>query len=190
MAGMIDYHLHLWPHGQRAVQATVEDLAAYCEKAGAHGVAEIALTEHLFRFTQADDLLGGWWGDEPDPRLRDAVAGYWDNHVSADLDAYVETCLAAKAAGLPVVIGMEVDYYPDRMDAVAGLLSQYPFDVLLGSVHRIGSWMFDDLSSAVAMGEWDTRSVESVWNDYTRCLEELAETGAVDVLAHPDLCKV
>jgi histidinol-phosphatase (PHP family) len=187
---MLDYHLHLWPHGQRAVQATVEDLAAYCEKAAAEGVAELALTEHLFRFTQVDDLLGGWWDAEADRRLRADAAKYWEQHVSADLDAYVETALAAKAAGLPVVVGMEVDYYPGRMDEVGRLLAQYPFDVLLGSVHWIGTWMFDDLSSAVAMGEWDSRTIESVWSDYTRCLEELAASGAVDVLAHPDLCKV
>ena len=190
MAGMLDYHLHLWPHGQRAVQATVEDLAAYCHQAALEGVSELAMTEHLFRFEQADALLGGWWEDEADPRLRASAASYWNTHVSADLDAYVETCLAAKAAGLPVVVGMEVDYYPGRMDEVGALLAQYPFDVLLGSVHWLGTWMFDDLASAIAVGEWDARSVERVWDDYTRALEELAASGAVDVLAHPDLCKV
>lgn len=190
MAGVLDYHLHLWPHGQRAVQATVDGLAAYCEQAAAQGVSEIALTEHLFRFHQADAVLGGWWEDDERPSLRADVATYWDAHVSADLDAYVNTCLAAKAAGLPVVIGMEVDYYPGRMDQVAALLGGYPFDVLLGSVHWLGAWMFDNLSSSAAMGEWGSRSVEAVWEDYTRALEELAATGAVDVLAHPDLCKV
>jgi histidinol-phosphatase (PHP family) len=187
---VLDYHLHLWPHGQRAVEATVEDLAGYCEQAAARGVTQVALTEHLFRFHQADDALGGWWDDDPRPDLRDDVARYWHEHVSADLDAYVETCLAAKAAGLPVVVGMEVDYYPGRMDKVSALLAGYPFDVLLGSVHWLGTWMFDDLASATAMGEWDTRRVEDVWDDYTRALEELSATGAVDVLAHPDLCKV
>jgi histidinol-phosphatase (PHP family) len=186
----LDYHLHLWPHGRKATQATVEELAAYCARAAALGVSELALTEHLFRFEQADALLGGWWEDEPDARLRDSMVSYWHNHVSADLDAYVETCLAAKAAGLPVVVGMEVDYYPGRMEQVGALLAQYPFDVLLGSVHWIGTWMFDDLSSAVAMGEWNARSIDRVWDDYTRALEELAASGAVDVLAHPDLCKV
>jgi histidinol-phosphatase (PHP family) len=121
--------------------------------------------------------------------MRDEMARYWAEHVSADLDAYVETALAAKAAGLPVVVGMEVDYYPGRMDDVSALLSGYPFDVLLGSVHWLGAWMFDDLSSAVAMAEWDARRVEDVWDDYVRALEELAATGAVDVLAHPDVCK-
>jgi len=91
--------------------------------------------------------------------------------VSADLDAYVETCLAAKAAGLPIVMGMEVDYYPGRMDKVAALLSGYPFDVLLGSVHWLGAWMFDDLDSAVAMEEWDSRGVDAVWDAYTRARE-------------------
>ena len=187
---MLDYHLHLWPHGQKATQATVDELAAYCEQAAKQGVTELALTEHLFRFAQADAALGGWWNDERDGRLRDEVARYWHDHVSADLDAYVETCVAAKAAGLPVAIGMEVDYYPGRMDKVAAVLEGYPFDVLLGSIHWLGAWMFDDLDSAVAMGEWDSRRVEDVWDDYTRALEELAATGAVDVLAHPDLCKV
>ncbi|GAC1387343.1 MAG: histidinol-phosphatase [Acidimicrobiales bacterium] len=187
---MLDYHLHLWPHGRKATQATVEELAAYCDQAAAHGVSELALTEHLFRFEQADAALGGWWEDEPDLRLRAEMARYWHDHVSADLDAYVETAVAAKAAGLPVVVGMEVDYYPGRMDKVAALLDGYPFDVLLGSVHWLGAWMFDDLDSAIAVGEWDSRRVEEVWHHYTLALEELAATGAVDVLAHPDLCKV
>lgn len=187
---MLDYHLHLWPHGRKATQATVDELAAYCERAAAEGVAELALTEHLFRFSQADAALGGWWDDERDGRLRGEVARYWNDHVSADLDAYVETCVAAKAAGLPVAIGMEVDYYPGRMDKVAAVLEGYPFDVLLGSIHWLGAWMFDDLDSAVAMGEWDSRPVEQVWDEYTRALEELAASGSVDVLAHPDLCKV
>jgi histidinol-phosphatase (PHP family) len=187
---VLDYHLHLWPHGQKATQATVDELAAYCARAAAAGVTEIALTEHLFRFDQADAALGGWWEDEPDVRLRDEMARYWQDHVSADLDAYVDVCLAAKAAGLPVVLGLEVDYYRGRMDKVAALLDGYPFDVLLGSVHWLGTWMFDDLSSAVAMGEWDARRVDDVWDAYTTSLEELAASRAVDVLAHPDLCKV
>jgi len=187
---VLDYHLHLWPHGRRATQATVDELAGYCEQAAAQGVGEIALTEHLFRFSQADELLRGWWDSAAPAHLRDHASGYWHAHVSADLDAYVETCLAAKAAGLPVVVGMEVDYYPGRMDQVSALLAGYPFDVLLGSVHWLGSWLFDDLSSPAAMAEWDNRRIEDVWDSYTRALEELAATGAVDVLAHPDLCKV
>ncbi|MEA3020868.1 MAG: hypothetical protein QOI47_2392, partial [Actinomycetota bacterium] len=41
---MLDYHLHLWEHGPRPLEATLEQVAAYCAKAGAEGVTEIALT--------------------------------------------------------------------------------------------------------------------------------------------------
>jgi histidinol-phosphatase (PHP family) len=191
---MLDYHLHLWPHGERARQPTLDQLAAYCEAAQAEGVEEIALTEHLFRFVQADAPLRGQWdldrSRHATPALRQQAAEYWQEHNHADLDAYVEAALEAKANGLPVVLGLEVDFYEGRMDKVQALLEGYPFDVLLGSVHWIGTWLFDIIESSVAQAEWDHRGVEQAWDGYTRALEELAASGTVDVLAHPDLCKV
>lgn len=188
---MIDYHVHLWRHGPgRSLQATVEQLADYCEHASGLGVTELAVTEHTSRFVQFDELLRGWWEDEPSPELRAEMAKKWDSEQGADLDQYVETALAAKAAGLPVVVGLEVDYYQGRMDQVATLLSGYPFDVLLGSVHWLGAWMFNALSWASAQEEWDRRGIEGVWDSYTRSVQELAATQTVDVLAHPDLAKV
>ena len=189
---MLDYHLHLWPHGERAQQPTLDQLAAYCERAQAEGVTEIALTEHLFRFVQADGPLRGQWDLDrhASPALRAQAEAYWQEHNHADLDVYVEAVLEAKAAGLPVVLGLEVDYYEGRMDKVQALLEGYPFDVLLGSVHWIGAWLFDVLESSIAMGEWDHRGVDAAWDSYTRAIEELAASGAVDVLAHPDLVKI
>jgi histidinol-phosphatase (PHP family) len=188
---VLDYHLHLWPHGRPSSAPTLDELAAYCDAARAHGVTEIALTEHLFRFVQADAPLGGFWEDDVrNPHLQEQAAEYWREHVGADLEGYVEVVEQAKAAGLPVVLGLEVDHYPGRMDKVRSLLEGYPFDVLLGSVHWIGAWLFDVIESSVAQAEWDHRGLEQCWDAYTTALEELAASGAVDVLAHPDLCKV
>ena len=83
---MLDYHLHLWPHSQSDARTTVEQVTAYCDQAVANGVTEIALTEHLFRFTQARDLLGGFWDDLPGEALRPGMAAYWDHHARVDLD--------------------------------------------------------------------------------------------------------
>jgi len=187
---VLDYHLHLWPHGVRDRAPTLEQVASYCRRAQEAGVTEIALTEHLFRFRQADGLLRGFWDDEPDAALRASMVRYWDDHAHADLDAYVECVIAAREAGLPVVLGLEVDYYRDRMDDVAALLAGYPFDVLLGSVHWIGVWRFDDLADPVSMDQWPVRGVERAWADYTTAMEELAASRTCDVLAHPDLVKV
>jgi histidinol-phosphatase (PHP family) len=118
------------------------------------------------------------------------MAAYWDHHARVDLDTYVEVVQAVKAEGLPVVLGLEVDYYQDRMDQVAGLLAGYPFDVLLGSVHWLGTWRFDVLSDPQVMAEWDVRDIDVVWDEYTRAMEELGASGVCDVFAHPDLVKV
>jgi histidinol-phosphatase (PHP family) len=187
---VLDYHLHLWPHGQPSAVPTIDQLAAYCDRAQAAGVQELALTEHLFRFVQADAVLAGFWDDDPSLGLRRNMAAYWADHAQADLDAYVEAVLVAKAEGLPVVLGLEVDYYPDRMDKVAALLEGYHFDVLLGSVHWLGAWGFDDYENPVVSAEWGIRPIEAVWDAYTLALEELVDSRVCDVLAHPDLCKV
>jgi histidinol-phosphatase (PHP family) len=187
---VLDYHLHLWPHSQSDAQTTVDQVAAYCERAAAQGVTEIAVTEHLFRFTQAKDRLGGFWNDLPGDELRPGMAAYWDHHARVDLDDYVEVVQAVKAAGLPVVLGLEVDYYQDRMDDVADLLAGYPFDVLLGSVHWLGTWRFDVLSDPQVAAEWDHRDIDAVWEEYTRAMEELGSSGVCDVFAHPDLVKI
>ena len=187
---MLDYHLHLWPHSQRDAEATVEQVAAYCERAVDAGVSEIAITEHLFRFTQAKDLLGGFWDELDGDALRPGMAAYWDHHARVDLDAYVQVVQAVKAEGLPVVLGLEVDYYAGRMDQVARLLADYPFDVLLGSVHWLGAWRFDVLHEPLVMAEWDVRDIDAVWDEYTRAMEELGASGVCDVFAHPDLVKI
>ena len=149
------------------------------------------MTEHLFRFRQADSLLGGFWDDERvPPALAESMARYWKFHATADLDAYVQCAQQAKDAGLPVVIGLEVDYYEGRMHDVADLLAGYPFDVLLGSVHWVGAWRFDDLEDPVSLAEWSARRVDACWDAYTEAMEELAASRSCDVLAHPDLIKV
>ena len=189
---MLDYHVHLWPHPQVAdpTDLAVERLAEYCEAAQAAGVTEIALTEHVNRFTKGREVVEGWWANEPNDELRSYISHYFDHHATADLDQYVETVVAAKAAGLPIVAGLEVDYYPGLMDKVGSLLDGYPFDVLLGSIHWLGTWMFDIFSEPAQMAEWDRRGTNPAWRSYAEAIEELAATGTCDVLAHPDLVKV
>jgi histidinol-phosphatase (PHP family) len=189
---MLDYHVHLWPHPQLADETdlTIERLARYCDAARAAGVEEIALTEHFHRFEKAREVVEGWWANEPNEELRSYVAEYFDHHATADLDLYMSTLTAAKDSGLPIVAGLEVDYYPGLMDKVAALLDGYPFDVLLGSIHWLGTWMYDIVDSPIQMAEWDARGIDATWKRYAEAIEELAGTATCDVLAHPDLVKV
>lgn len=187
---MLDYHLHLWPHEESSVWFKLDQIADYCEEAAAHGVTELALTEHTSRFVDVVSAVGPIWlrfGHEPTSPV---LAEYLDWHARNSLEQYVELVQRAKDEGLPVKMGLEVDYYRDQMDIVSPILAQYPFDVLIGSVHWLGSWQFDDYEVPTHYHEWTVRDVEQCWADYTIAIEELAASNSVDVLAHVDLIKV
>jgi histidinol-phosphatase (PHP family) len=186
---VLDYHLHLWEHSQSDVGYALDQVAAYCEQAARRGVTEVALTEHAFRFRDVLSAVGDFWsrsGHEPSA----AMAAYFDFHARNDLAQYVDFAERAREEGLPVRVGLEVDLYRDRMEPLAQLLEQFPFDVLIGSVHWLDEWLFDDLDDEYQMEQWRIRDVDEVWRDYGRALEELAESRVVDVLAHPDVIKV
>lgn len=169
---------------------TLDQIAQYCEQAAAQGVQELALTEHTHRFRDVRAVVGDFWTRYEHEPTSAAMAEYFDFHARNSLEEYVTLAQAAKDAGLPVKIGLEVDYYRDQMDDVAALLAQYPFDVLIGSVHWLGTWQFDDIDTPVQMAEWATRHVDEAWGHYATALGELAASRSVDVLAHPDLIKV
>lgn len=187
---MIDYHLHLWPHEESSVWFRLDQIAQYCDEAAEQGVNELALTEHAHRFVDVASVVGPFWqrfGHEPTSAT---MAEYWNFHARNSLDEYVTLAQLAKDEGLPVKIGLEVDYYKDQMDDVAALLAQYPFDVLIGSVHWLGTWHLDDYESPVDYHEWTIRDIDECWKNYATALDELCGARAVDVLAHPDLIKV
>lgn len=73
----------------------------------------------------------------------------------------------------------------DRQERLAEILVPYPWDYLLGSVHWVDGQAVDQRP-----GMWEDLSVEEVWRRYVDALCELTRSGAVDVLAHPDVVKI
>jgi histidinol-phosphatase (PHP family) len=170
---IVDYHMHLrGPANGREgpVELTVETVERFVEQANARGVDEIGFTEHMYYFRQTEGLLG-----HPYHRAR----------VAHDLDDYTGAILAAKGRGLPVKLGLELEWLPGREGELAEILAPYPWDYLLGSVHLIEGEAVD-----MEPGLWDRLSVEEVWQRYFAALGDLAGSGIADVLAHPDLVKI
>jgi histidinol-phosphatase (PHP family) len=180
---LTDYHMHLQPDG---VGARAEAAAAweadgghlspawigrYAARARSRAVSEIAITEHVYRFAQARD-----WSEDP----------WWREEATEDADAYCEAVLGAGASGLPVLLGIEMDWLSHRRAEIAAFLEDRPFDVVLGSVHWIGALAVDDPGAA----DWGGRPAGEVWSAYLAELVAAAESGLFDVLSHPDLPKV
>lgn len=186
----VDSHVHLQPHGEQP-PVTRERIERYLAVAQERGVGQVAFTEHLFRFEEAYRLLTGWWdADRDHPQLAATAAAYWRDHVSMSVAGYVREIEAAKSAGLPVLLGLELDWLPGRAEELRAFLEAYSWDVVLGSVHWIGAWGFDSTRSELDVAEWERRDVDAVHADYAALLRELASEGLCDVLAHPDLPKL
>jgi histidinol-phosphatase (PHP family) len=169
---IVDYHLHL-RDAAGAIHHVPQAIGPYVETAVARGVDEIGFTEHVYYFTQTREIWEEWGRPYELERCR------------YDLDAYCGAVVAAKDAGLPVKLGLEVDYVGAGQERLQQILAPYPWDFLLGSVH-----LLDRLPVDAQPGAWDVMTVDEVWQSYVDAVCKLALSGSVGVLAHLDLAKI
>lgn len=168
---LTDYHLHLRPDEDRTPPQqrwfTQPNVDLYLEAARAAGIAELGVSEHVYRFRQSLDL----W-DHP----------YWKRQATDDLDAYCDFVRPT-----PLRLGIELDYVPGAEERTAELLVGRGFDYVVGSVHFIGEGAVD----MEEYGVWaQGQDPDEVWQRYFRAVARAARSGLFDILAHPDLVKV
>ena len=166
---IVDYHMHLRSPSEE-LEHSAEAAECFVETAAMRGVDEIGFTEHVYYFRETRDF----W-----------VVPYQVERCVHDLDAYCDAVVEAKRRGLPVKLGLEVDFVPGREHDLAEVLAPYPWDYLLGSVHWIEGLAVDQQP-----GIWGEYEVEEVWERYFGALAAAARSGVFDVLAHPDLVKI
>ena len=157
-------------NGREEVAHDTWSVEPFVEAARAAGVDEIGFTEHVYYFRQTRSL----W-----------TVPYQTERCVYDLEPYVDAIVQARERGLPVKLGLEVDYVRGREDETRELLAPYPWDYLLGSVHYIGELGVDAeprLSDAVG--------VEEAWVRYFDTLAAAAGSELFDSLSHPDLVKI
>jgi histidinol-phosphatase (PHP family) len=167
---LTDYHVHLRPDepGTTAERyLTADNAERYRLVAAERGIAELGVSEHVYRFTQALDV----WRHP-----------LWVDTARDDLDAY---CAFVREQ-TDLKLGIEADFVPGREDRMAELLAGRDWDYVVGSIHFVGDGALDYDKYDVWTG---ASSPDKVWRTYFEMLGELALSGQFDVLAHPDLVK-
>ena len=123
-----DYHMHttLCNHATGTMEA-------YVERAIDAGVAEMGFSEHM-------PVM-------PEPHLAMTLD---------DLPVYIDRVRRLQdvyGGRITIRLGAEMDMDLTRADEIAGILDRYPFDYVIGSVHYLDGWPFDQEQYRDRFGE-------------------------------------
>lgn len=156
-------HTGLTGHGQGTVEEVVEAAADA-------GISVLALTEH-FPLSEAID------------------APHYISMPAEDLEGYISQILAARAKHpeMQILVGTELDWLGKDEDRNLDAIDWSRFDIILGSVHYLDLWPFDDPSQA---GYWDEVGYDAIWERYfDQFCAAATSSMPYTVMAHPDLVK-
>jgi histidinol-phosphatase (PHP family) len=165
----VDYHMHLRA-ADESIDHSVEAVELFVDAAGVRGMDEIGFSEHAYYFEETRSL----W-----------TVPYHVERCRYSIEQYVDAVVEAKRQGLPVKLALEVDYVPGKEQETAEILSPYPWDYLIGSIHYVGEHGIDAEPALV-----DEVGAEEAWRRYYGTLENAALSGLFDTLGHPDLVKM
>lgn len=159
-----DYHTHTMLCGH------AEGLPVdYVASAIRHGLSEIGISDHAP------------YPENIDTEVRMAPA-QWTH--------YRQWIAQARELGegrIAVRYGVEIDWFPGRMQETEQLIADEPFDYVIGSVHYINGEVFDnpyDLSIWTPSGAPDR-----IWIAYMEEMCRLAGSGCANIIGHFDLPK-
>lgn len=158
---MPDYHLHtsLCKHARGMP-------LAYRAAARERSIPEICFTDHC-----------------PTPDGYDP-----DHRMSMDrFSDYRQAVFELRDGEKPdVLFGIEADYYEGCEPFLREWLPSQSFDFVLGSVHFIDHWGFDNPEHRHV---WDSVDIQETWREYFALIGRLAESGLFDAVGHLDLPK-
>lgn len=156
-----DYHLHT-PLCRHATGWPTD----YARRAVELGLEEIGFSDH-----------------SPMPALFDD----WRMLVE-ELPEYFAAVDQAREAfpDLPIRLGLEVDWLEGGEKWIDELAGRASWDYLIGSVHYLGDWNFDNPAE---MARFSDYGVEEAWDRYWQLFGKAARSGKFDIMGHPDLVK-
>jgi histidinol-phosphatase (PHP family) len=144
----------------------------YVERAIEAGLVELGFSDHLYMY---------WLPrDRRDPSLGMAE---WEH------DFYiedVERCRRAYARDITIRLSTEADFIPGHERALEAILRHYDWDYVIGSVHFLDGWGFDDSRN---LSGFDERDLDALYFEYFETVGASAETGLFDTIGHTDLIK-
>jgi histidinol-phosphatase (PHP family) len=90
------------------------------------------------------------------------------------------------AKEITIKIALESDFIPGYEEKTKAISDSYPYDYIIGSVHFINNWPFDDPS---VLPTWKDKDINTVYHQYYDLLRQSARSKLFDIIGHCDLVK-
>lgn len=161
-------------------------LDRYLTTGRARGIEAFGVVDHLYRFRECRPYY------EKHMRLDDSPIGklqktWLDQVCVASLSEYVEFVLEAKKTRPDLSLGIEADFFPGGEDELQGLLAEHEWDYVIGSVHFLEGWGFDNPETQARFMDLDPIDTYARYFDL---LVQACASGLFQIIAHPDNLKV
>lgn len=85
---------------------------------------------------------------------------------------------------IEILLAYEVDFLEGFMDKK---VLKADVDYLIGSVHFVGKWGFDNPEF---IGDYKHKDIDKIWQEYFDTVEAMAKSGLFDIVGHLDLIKI
>src|SRR5438067_1845111 len=164
---LVDYHVHTARCGHASGA-----MERYVEQAIEAGLSELGFSDHLFMYWLSQT--------ERDPELGMAE---WEHDFYVE---DVERCRSRYKTDITIRLATEADYIPGHEQQLEAILKRYDWDYVIGSVHFIDGWGFDDSRYIAGYAEWD---IDALYARYFQTVGDSAESGYFDTIGHCDLVK-
>ncbi|NBD22717.1 PHP domain-containing protein [Paenibacillus glycinis] len=150
------------------------------------GIERFGLVDHLYRFEEFKPYYLNHIRVDDTP-LGILQREWLDRVCVTSAAAFIEAARDAAGRDGALSVGVEADYFAGGEAELAALLGTLDVDYVIGSVHFIDGWGFDNPETA---DRFEDENLESLYARHFALVQRAARSGLFDMIAHPDNLKV
>ncbi len=150
------------------------------------GIGRFGIVDHLYRFDEFKDYYEKYMLVD-DSDLGRIQHEWLDKVRIGSIEQYLNAVRRMQKQGHPISIGVEADFFPGGEAELKRLLDRYELDYVIGSVHFVDGWGFDNPDVQHIFEGKDLLTLYRYGFDHVK---QAARSGIFDIIAHLDNLKV
>ncbi|MDA1872866.1 MULTISPECIES: histidinol phosphate phosphatase domain-containing protein [Bacillus] len=169
---------------------TAKWIDLYLEEALRKGIKEVGIVDHLYRFHESK-VYYEKYVNISDSKLGRLQKEWLDQVRVVSLYDFTKSIEEAKERwskrGVTLKLGIEADYFIGCEEELKELLALGDFDYVIGSVHFLNGWGFDNPDTKEYFEEHD---LHILYDTLFKTVESAVRSELFDIIAHLDNIKV